>query len=119
MYPGRDKKFGQWGEDQACAFLQRHGFFIIERNYFSPVGEIDVVARKDDDYYFVEVKTRMVGEMASDLAITPVKKHKLEKTIKKYCFQRDVPDTGLILVGLLVVCDKIKKSIRFRMVVFV
>ncbi|MFA6423731.1 MAG: YraN family protein [Candidatus Magasanikbacteria bacterium] len=117
MHPGRDKKFGKWGEDQACAFLQRHGFFIVERNYFATVGEIDIVAKQDGDYYFVEVKTRVAGEMASDLAITPTKKHKLEKTIKKYCYQRNVPDTGLILAGLLVVYDRGAKSVSFRLVV--
>ncbi|EKD43948.1 MAG: hypothetical protein ACD_72C00062G0003 [uncultured bacterium] len=82
------------------------------------MGELDIIAEKNGDYYFVEVKTRAAGEMANDLAITPAKKHKLEKTMRKYCYMRNVPETGLILVGLLVVYDKTSKVVSFRMAVF-
>ncbi len=116
---GRGKTFGQWGENQACAFLQRHGFFIKEQNFYSTVGEIDIIAQKGEDFYFVEVKTRMAGELATDLAITPAKKHKLEKTIRKYCYKRNLSETGLVLVGLLVVYDKINKKVSFRFAVFI
>ena len=114
----RGKEIGKWGENQACAFLLRHGFFVKERNFYSTVGELDIIAIKDGDYYFVEVKTRAAGELASDLAITPAKKHKMEKTIKKYCYVRSVPDTGLVSVGLLVVYDAKTSKVSFRMVVF-
>ena len=52
----QNKNLGDWGEAQACSFLERHGFKIIERNYHTTMGEIDVIATKGDDYYFVEVK---------------------------------------------------------------
>lgn len=115
---GRGKTIGRWGEDLACAFLERHRFFIKERNFYSTVGELDIVAVKGGDYYFVEVKTRANGELATDLAITPTKRHKLEKTIRKYCYARSVPDTGLVLAGLLVVYDFCVKKVSFRFVVF-
>jgi len=115
---GRAKAFGDWGEDQACAFLQRHGFFIKERNFFSTVGEIDIIAKKDGDYYFIEVKTRMIGDLATDLAITEFKKKKIKKTIKKYCYQRQITEASLMLAGLLVTCDSFDKKISFRLVVF-
>ena len=118
MDSGRGKKIGKWGEDQACAFLIRHGFFIKDRNFYSTVGELDIVAVKDDDYYFVEVKTRVKGELASDLSITSAKKHKMKKTIRKYCFVRNVPDTGLVSAGLLIVYDRFSKHVMFRMVIF-
>ena len=114
----RGKEIGKWGENQACAFLLRHGFFVKERNFYSTVGELDIIAIKDGDYYFVEVKTRAAGELASDLAITPAKKHKLEKTVKKYCYVRGVPDTGLILAGLIITYNKIDRSVSFRMAIF-
>lgn len=115
---GRGKTIGKWGEDLACAFLERHRFFIKERNFYSTVGELDIVAIKDGDYYFVEVKTRKNGELATDLAITPHKRHKLEKTIRKYCYAHSVPDTGLVLAGLLVIYDLGAKKVSFRFVVF-
>lgn len=49
---------GKRGEEIAAAFLERRGFTIAERNYRSSVGEIDIIACKDDTITFVEVKTR-------------------------------------------------------------
>lgn len=116
--PGRGQLIGKWGEDLACAFLERHGFFIKERNFFSTVGELDIVATKNGDYYFIEVKTRKKGELATDLAITPAKKRKLQKTARKYCYLRDVPDTGLVFAGLLVAYDSFGGKAILRMAIF-
>lgn len=118
MNPGRGKVIGKWGEDQACAFLIRHGFFIKDRNFYCTVGELDIVAQKDNDYYFIEVKTRMAGELASDLAITPSKKHKLKKTVGKYCYEKDIAEAGLILAGLMVIYDNFLKKVTFKFSVF-
>lgn len=115
---GRGKAVGKWGENLACAFLERHRFFIKERNFYSTVGELDIVAVKDEDYYFIEVKTRAAGELATDLAITLSKKRKLEKTVRKYCYARNVPDTGLILAGLLVIYDIKTNKVSFRFAIF-
>ncbi len=52
------KLIGQWGEDQACEYLRRHGYRIIGRNYSCRFGEIDVIAAKRGFLAFVEVKLR-------------------------------------------------------------
>lgn len=117
MPEGRLRGIGKWGEDQACCFLVRKGFRVIERNYHTTVGEIDIIARKGDDIYFVEVKTRMKGEMASDLAITRDKKIKLQKTINQYCHNEKVRDLGIIKAGLMVVVDRKEEKINFRLAV--
>lgn len=49
---------GIWGEDCACSFLESQGFSIVDRNIRSPHGEIDILAQKDNQLVFVEVKTR-------------------------------------------------------------
>jgi putative endonuclease len=49
---------GERGEAAAWGFLLKKGFKILERNYRCPLGEIDVVARKDGRIVFVEIKTR-------------------------------------------------------------
>ena len=46
------------GEDAAAAFLERVGMHVEARNWRSSAGEIDIVARDDDELVFVEVKTR-------------------------------------------------------------
>ncbi len=48
---------GKLGEEIACNFLKKQGFSIIERNYWKPWGEIDVVTKKKGKWHFVEVKS--------------------------------------------------------------
>jgi putative endonuclease len=49
---------GVWGEDRAVSFLQEKGLKVLERNYRTPVGEIDIIAQSRSHIIFVEVKTR-------------------------------------------------------------
>lgn len=49
---------GQWGEETAARYLESHGYAILERNYHTAHGEIDIVASKEAGLVFVEVKTR-------------------------------------------------------------
>ncbi|MDD5164906.1 MAG: YraN family protein, partial [Patescibacteria group bacterium] len=50
---------GNLGEDLAVEFLEKQGYKIIERNLKTGrVGEIDIIARKDGELIFIEVKTK-------------------------------------------------------------
>ncbi len=49
---------GRTAEERACRHLIGEGFAIQERNYRSPGGEIDIVARREDLLVFVEVRSR-------------------------------------------------------------
>ncbi len=49
---------GTWGEQCAKDFLRKMGYSIIESNYRSRTGEIDIVAEENGCLVFVEVKTR-------------------------------------------------------------
>lgn len=111
------KIIGDWGEEQACFFLRRNGFEIVERNFHTPAGELDIVAKKGGDYYFIEVKTRQNTAMANDLAISFIKKRRLEKSVKSYCYRRGIVNVSLIMAGLIVFVDKWKKTANFRFVV--
>ena len=56
-----NKTLGSLGEDKAAAFLLRHNYAIVERNYrLGRLGEIDIIAydRASLSLVFVEVKTR-------------------------------------------------------------
>ena len=52
------RRFGNWGEDAAVRYLKTRGYEILDRNYRSSWGEIDIIARQRDVLAFVEVKTR-------------------------------------------------------------
>lgn len=52
------KNLGDSGERVAALFLRQCGYEILERNYRTRVGELDLVARDRDGIVFVEVRTR-------------------------------------------------------------
>lgn len=54
-----NKKLGEKGEKTARAYLKGQGWKILEKNYKTPFGEIDIIAEKDGTVAFIEVKTRL------------------------------------------------------------
>lgn len=58
---------GRIGERQAAAYLRERGYRIVECNVRMRVGEIDLVACRDESVVFVEVKA-WSSFGASDLA---------------------------------------------------
>lgn len=52
------KALGTEGERAAEKFLRRQRYTILERNYRSPLGEIDLIALDGETVVFIEVKTR-------------------------------------------------------------
>ena len=69
---------GNLAEDKACAFLYDNGFSILDRNFYSSFGEIDIIVTKNDVLHFIEVKS---GD-DYELAIQNITKSKLSKLIK-------------------------------------
>lgn len=79
------KKAGRAGEDYTALWLENHGYSIVERNYHSRYGEIDIIVRDSQYIVFVEVKTRASGSMVPGAAaVTPSKQQKLLLTAQTY-----------------------------------
>ncbi len=67
-------------------FLMKHGFSIVERNVANKYGEIDIVAKKKDIYYFFEVKAGMQGSWFNPAEnLTKAKLRKLLISVEHYC----------------------------------
>ncbi len=79
---------GMDAEDRACRFLLELGFEIIERNFHSRFGEIDIIAIKDQVLHFVEVKSGASFEPL--YAITPKKMDRILKTLQFYIFKHQL-----------------------------
>lgn len=62
---GRRAGLGAAGEQLAADHLVRRGFEIVERNFRTRWGELDIVAVNDRTLVFCEVKTRVVRPRAS------------------------------------------------------
>ncbi len=69
---------GKWGEERAAEYLTEKGYHMLERNYRTPYGELDLIAQEGDALVFVEVKTRTTMSFGfPEEAITPRKKQHL------------------------------------------
>jgi putative endonuclease len=76
---------GDAAEERACRHLDRSGFTIVERNYRTKSGEIDIVARKGDVLVFVEVRSREVpGFGTPEESVTPAKRRRIVAAARQY-----------------------------------
>ncbi|MBE3607033.1 YraN family protein [Campylobacter sp. RM13119] len=81
--------FGKSSEDQACAYLSKMKFQILERNFRSKFGEIDIIAiDKEGILCFIEVKANSLksNQMGHDAIyrLTPSKYSKILKAVDYY-----------------------------------
>ena len=76
---------GRIGERVAAAYLQERGYRLLDRNFRSPWGEIDLVAQDHETLVFIEVRARRNDRMGSPLeSITRAKQRKLVLTAQEY-----------------------------------
>ncbi|MGH2449435.1 MAG: YraN family protein [Chloroflexota bacterium] len=81
---------GAFGESWAVGYLVRNGYRIVDRNVRYREGEIDVVARQDQDLVFVEVKCRRSERFGVPQAsITRRRYQHLAAAIARYLEQHD------------------------------
>jgi putative endonuclease len=72
---------GKFAEDRAVEFLKERGFEIVDRNFHSRFGEIDIIAKSDEALHFVEVKSGIWDPISQ---ITSKKLSKIVKTAEIY-----------------------------------
>ena len=76
---------GRSGEDAAASYLEGKGIKILEKNFRSRMGEIDIIALDGDSLVFVEVKNwSFYGIDALEHAIDAKKRHKIIETSKYF-----------------------------------
>lgn len=84
----RRRKLGNLGEEEAVSHLVRRGHEILDRNFRTRYGELDVVSRTADCLVFCEVKTRTSGGRrgpASALeAVGPAKRRRLRLMAREW-----------------------------------
>jgi putative endonuclease len=79
------QKIGEKGESIAERHLKKKGYKILERNYRTKLGEIDIIAKENKTIVFVEVKTRRSWQFGSPKgAVTPAKQRKISMVALQY-----------------------------------
>lgn len=87
---------GERGEAAACHYLSQNGYQILETNYRCPLGEIDVIARRDGRTVFIEIKTRSSNQFGEPQeAVHAQKQAKLMKIAAWYLKKKKLSDTPI------------------------
>ena len=76
---------GRRGEDDAAEWLRGAGFELLDRNWRSGRYELDIVAFRDGELHFAEVKTRRAeGLTPPEQAATPAKQRAMMRAAAAY-----------------------------------
>ncbi|MFT5170743.1 MAG: putative endonuclease [Candidatus Marinamargulisbacteria bacterium] len=87
---------GRIGEEIACQLLRKKGYQIIETNFSSKYGEIDIIATIDETLVFIEVKNYSPSNYLSPIeSITQKKRRRIRRTIDVYRLKKNITDTNL------------------------
>lgn len=92
------RKRGLWAEALAVGYLRLKGYRVLERNWRSKLGEIDILVRKGGVLVLIEVKIRADAGLASGAVQWP-QRHRLMRALGHYLKTR--PE----LAGLDLRCD--------------
>ena len=81
----KQRLYGNFGEFLARIYLKRKGYKIIEKNYTTTFGEIDIIALDGSSLVFVEVKTRRNTKFGVPInSVDYTKREKLAKLANYY-----------------------------------
>ncbi|MBQ4109728.1 MAG: YraN family protein [Clostridia bacterium] len=110
-----NKSIGNLGEDKACGYLSRRGYEIIERNVNFRGGELDIIAKKNDELVFVEVKTRTGTDFGEAYeAVTQAKINHIIHSANMYIHKKNLYDIPVRFDVMEVYIDTSKRFFNTR-----
>ncbi len=81
---------GERGENAALEFLESLGYILVERNFQTRYGEIDLVLRDGGTLVFCEVKLRRSASFGEPVeAVTAAKQSKLRIVAEEYLAEKE------------------------------
>lgn len=82
-----NKKLGSFGEMLVITYLESMNYEILDKNFNTKFGEIDIIAKEKDEYVFIEVKTRSTKKFGMPReAVEKRKVNHIEKASKVYIY---------------------------------
>ena len=89
----RRRRLGATGEQIAAEHLARRGFQILDRNYRTRWGELDIVASDGRQIVFCEVKCRVANRFGRDPleSVHPAKRAQVRRMAGRWLVERPHP----------------------------
>lgn len=107
------RSLGSAWEEQVCTFLKREGCEILEKNYRSKRGEIDLIVRDGRYLVFVEVKYRKNSAVGfPEEAVDYRKQLRISRTAQDYLLKKHLSETTPCRFDVVAVCGNQVRHIR-------
>ena len=104
----KNKVTGDIGETLACNYLVKKKYKILERNYRSVIGEIDIIAKYKKTIVFIEVKRRLSEKFGRPSeAVNAVKQFKIRSVASGYLKHKNLLDKSCRFDVVEILDDKI------------
>lgn len=103
------RRQGDKAEERAAKYLKDKGYKILKRNYLCPLGEVDIIAKKNGAIVFVEVKQRSsAGFGGAAAAVTKAKQKKVAKAAASFLKQSKAEYSSLMFDIIAITEDKLE-----------
>jgi putative endonuclease len=114
------RKVGDIGENVACEFLLKRGFEVVKRNYLRKWGELDIIAKRNGIYRFIEVKTgshvpHVTSSFRPEENVHPQKLRRIYRAIQTYMLENSL-DCDFQIDVIVVHLDTTKRNARVEMI---
>ncbi len=108
------KQMVAWGEAQAEKYLIEKGLEIVEKNFRTRAGEVDIIAIENDELFFVEVKTRTTSDYGyPEEAVSEEKLDHLTKAAET-CLEKHLNETTWRVDVLAILGTPNSKSVQIE-----
>jgi len=105
-----NKVIGNIGEELAVNYLRGKGYRVLDRNYRSRCGELDIILLKDEVLVFVEVKTRRSDKYGAPReAVNYHKVNKIVNTANNYLIHKKMSSYNVRFDVIEICFDKIPR----------
>lgn len=118
VFTSKSQQIGELGEKIAVKYLEKKGYTILERNFTTRIGEIDIIAfsptrvGRHETFCFIEVKSVTREKMEKygwkpEQNFHTQKLHKMLKTVQYYLSRhKKVGESKLLLATIIIDQEK-------------
>ncbi|MFC1553858.1 YraN family protein [candidate division KSB1 bacterium] len=87
------KAIGETGEKIARKYIKKAGMKLLEKNFRALRGEIDIIAKDEDQLVFIEVKTNSTDhDISPEMRVNFAKQKQINKVAQMYIQQKNCID---------------------------
>ncbi len=108
-----NKDIGMIGEEIIYKYLINNNYKVLERNFHCKSGEIDIIAKDNDEYVFIEVKTRVSKRYGTPAEAVNINKQKhIINATKYFVYKNSLENSNIRFDVIEVYLNKKDKSIN-------